>query len=110
MEAVSEDAVKNFFALALAQAEYRLAKDNLASCDTLYTIGERRFKIAAISQADLLTLKLDRVNAQNTLENSRIALKRAMFTLATYLGMEKDTEIEVMPGCLPQKTSLRTWR
>ncbi|MDE5687108.1 MAG: TolC family protein [Paramuribaculum sp.] len=104
MEAVSEDAVKNFFALALAQAEYRLAKDNLASCDTLYTIGERRFKIAAISQADLLTLKLDRVNAQNTLENSRIALKRAMFTLATYLGMEKDTEIEViLPGVPPAK-------
>lgn len=104
MEAVSEDAVTYFFALALAQAEYRLAKDNLASCDTLYTIGERRFKIAAISQADLLTLKLDRVNAQNTLENSRIALKRAMFTLATYLGMEKDTEIEViLPGVPPAK-------
>ncbi|MCI9608437.1 MAG: TolC family protein [Muribaculaceae bacterium] len=99
MEEVSENAVTYFFTLALAQAEHRLAIDNLASCDTLYTIGERRFKIAAISQADLLTLKLDKVNAANTVENTRIALKRAMFTLATYLGMEKDTEIEVdLPG------------
>ena len=57
MEAISETAVTYFFALALAQAEYRLAIDNLASCDTLYTIGERRFKIATISQADLLTLR-----------------------------------------------------
>lgn len=99
MEGVSETAVTYFFALALAQAEYKLAQDNLASSDTLCVIGERRFKIAAISQDELLTLRLERVNAQNTLENSRIALKRAMFSLATYLGMEKDTEIEVkLPG------------
>ena len=99
MEEVNENAVNYFFQLALAQAEYRLAVDNLASCDTLYTIGERRFKIAAISQSDLLTLKLDKVNASNSVKNTRMALKRAMFTLATYLGMEKDTEIEVeLPG------------
>ncbi|MCM1354984.1 MAG: TolC family protein [Staphylococcus sp.] len=99
METVSEQAVTYFFALALAQAEYKLAEENVASCDTLYTIGQRRYKIAAISHADLLTLELDRVNARNTLENSRIALKRAMFSLASFLGMDKNTEIEVrMPG------------
>ena len=79
MESVSEQVVSYFFALALAQSEYRLAVDNLASTDTLYTIGERRFKIASISQADLLTLRLDKVNAENTLENARINLKRARF-------------------------------
>lgn len=99
MESVSEQAVSYFFALALAQAEYRLAEENVASCDTLYVIGERRFKIAAISRADLLTLELDRVNARNTLENCRIALKRASFSLASFLGMDKNTEIELkMPG------------
>jgi outer membrane protein TolC len=46
-----------------------------------------------------LTLKLDRVNAQNTLENARISLKRAMFSLATFVGMEQNTEITVkLPG------------
>jgi len=99
MESVSEQAVTYFFALALAQAEYKLAEENVASCDTLYVIGRRRYKIAAISHADLLTLELDRVNARNTLENSRIALKRAMFSLASFLGMDKNAEIEVkMPG------------
>ena len=99
MESVSEQAVTYFFALALAQAEYKLAEENVASCDTLYTIGQRRYKIASISHADLLTLELDRVNARNTLENARIALKRAMFSLASFLGMDKNTEIEVkMPG------------
>ncbi|MDE6116346.1 MAG: TolC family protein [Duncaniella sp.] len=99
MESVSEQAVTYFFSLALAQAEYRLAKENVASCDTMYVIGQRRFKIASISRADLLTLELDKVNARNTLENSRIALKRAMFSLASFLGMDKNTEIEIsMPG------------
>ncbi|WP_297068147.1 TolC family protein [uncultured Duncaniella sp.] len=99
MESVSEQAVTYFFALALAQAELRLAEENVASCDTLYVIGERRFKIAAISRAELLTLELDKVNARNTLENCRIALKRATFSLASFLGMDKNTEIQLrMPG------------
>ena len=77
-ESVSEEAVNYFFSLAMAQAEYGLAQDNVATTDTLYAIGEQRQKIASISQADLLTLKLDRVNARNTLKNAEISRKRAM--------------------------------
>ncbi len=101
MEQVSESAVTYFFNLALAQTEFRLANENLASADTLYTLGERRFRIAAISQADLLTLKLDLVNARNSLENSRIALKRANANLASFLGMDQNTELEVTLPSLP---------
>lgn len=99
METVSEEVVSHFFNLALAQTELRLAEENLASSDTLLAIGERRFKIASISQADLLTLRLDRVNAENALENARIEIKRARLSLATYVGLDSDTEIEVLlPG------------
>lgn len=104
METVSESAVSYFFDLALAQTEYRLARENLVSADTLYTLGERRFRIAAISQAELLTLKLDLVNARNSLENSRIALKRANASLAAFLGMDRDTRLEVE---IPSLTALR---
>ena len=98
-EVVSEEAVSHFFNLAMAQANYLLAKENVASTDTLYSIGLQRHKIAAISRADLLTLQLDKVNAQNTLENAQIALKRAMFALASFLNMDKHTQIELdMPG------------
>ena len=98
-EVVSEEAVTYFFNLAMAQADYQLAKENVASTDTLYSIGLQRHKIAAISRADLLTLELDKVNARNTLENAQISLKRAMFALASFLNMDKDTQIELdMPG------------
>ena len=94
-ESVSEEAVNYFFSLAMAQADYRLAEENLATADTLYAIGEQRQKIAAISQADLLTLKLDKVNARNTLKNAEITRKRAMSALATFLNLDKNTYIEI---------------
>ena len=99
MEGVSEQVTNHFFVLAMAQAEYDLAKENVASTDTLYITGKRRHEIAAISQADLLTLRLDAVNARNTLQNAQIALQRAMFSLASFLGFEKNTEIRLrLPG------------
>ncbi|MBN2661667.1 MAG: TolC family protein [Tannerellaceae bacterium] len=99
VEGVSEEVTTHFFTLAMAQAEYDLAWENVASSDTLYVTGQQRHKIAAISQADLLTLKLDAVNARNALQNADIALKRAMFSLASYLGFDKNTEIRLqLPG------------
>ncbi len=95
LEQVSEQVTTYFFNLAMAQAEYDLAKDKVAASDTLYRTGQERHKIASISQGDLLTLKLDAVNARNALQNADIALKRAMFSLASYLNFDKNTEIRL---------------
>lgn len=96
LEYVSEQATRYFFALAMAQAEYDLALEKVASSDTLYRTGQERHKIASISQGDLLTLKLDAVNARNSLQNADIAMKRAMFNLASYLNFDKNTEIRLI--------------
>ncbi len=99
MEVVAEQVVGYFFHLAMAQAEYKLAQENAASTDTLYRIGKQRQKIAMISRADLLTLELDVVNAQNKLKNAQMSLKRAAFSLASFLNLDKDTFIEPeLPG------------
>lgn len=103
VESVSEEAVEFFFALAMAQADYRLALDNVATSDTLYAIGEQRKKIAAISQADLLTLELDKVNARNALRNAEIARKRAMSALATFLNLDRNAVIEIELPSRPAK-------
>lgn len=105
-EQVSQQATSYFFALAMAQAEFDLAKENVASSDTLYRIGMQRHKIAAISQADLLTLKLEVVNARNSLENARSSLKRAMFSLASYLNCDKNTDIKLQLPSKPQDISI----
>jgi outer membrane protein TolC len=92
-EEIAETTIRYFFSLAMAQMEYDMAKENVASSDTLYRIGEERQKIASISQADLLTLKLDAVNARNTLKNAEISLKRAMFSFVSFLNMDKETHV-----------------
>lgn len=99
IENISEQATIYFFELAMAQAEYDLAKENVASTDTLYRTGQERHKIASISKAELLTLKLDAVNARNTYQNADIALKRAMFSLASFLNFDQNSEIRLrLPG------------
>ncbi len=101
-EELSIQAATYFFDLAMAQVEYDMARDNLASTDTLYSIGMERQKIASISQAELLTLKLDAVNARNTLRTKESALKRAMFSLASFLNLDQNTQIRLsLPGRPP---------
>ena len=108
VESVSEEVVNHFFRLAMAQADYMLALDNVATSDTLYAIGAQRQKIASISQADLLTLKLDKVNARNTLKNAEIARKRAMSALATFLNMDRNVVIEVELPARPRSVDIST--
>ena len=104
MQGVAEEVVQLFFAAALAQANYELAQESKASADSLYVIGQRRFKIASITKADLLILQLDVLNSGNSLEYARINRKRAMSALAKYLNMESGADIKVV---LPEMPAYR---
>jgi outer membrane protein TolC len=99
-EEISESVIELFFNLAMARTEYDMALDNVASSDTLFNIGQERYKIASISQADMLTLKLDAINSKNTLKNSEVDLKKASFELSAYLNMDKEKQIRIS---LPEK-------
>ena len=101
IETAGETAVQKFFTLALAQDQYLMAEEYLASCDTIYSIAERRYRIASISKAELGILDLERVSARTTFSNARIARQRAMEDLAVYLGLEKGAEIELVIPSVP---------
>lgn len=92
-EEISGTVIQFFFNLAMAQADFNLAKDNAASTDTLYNIGLERQKIAALSQADLLTLRLDAINAKNSLKNAEVGLKKANNEFSSFLNLDKDANI-----------------
>ncbi|MDR2472623.1 MAG: TolC family protein [Tannerella sp.] len=102
LENTASLAAAYFFNLAMAQAEYDLAKENMSNTDTLYRIGEERFKIASINQTDLLTLKLDRINAANSLKNAEINYKRATFALTSFLNMDKNTVVQIKLPSYPK--------
>ena len=99
-EGISETTISYFFNLALAQLSYNLAEANVASSDTLYKIGSERQKIAAIGEADLLTLRLNHLNARNSLKNVEGTLARSMFSFVSFLNLPSDTRVELE---LPQR-------
>ena len=101
-ENISQTAAGYFFALASAQSEYDMAVETLSSSDSLYAAGKDRMQISSISQADLLSLELDKINAENTLENASIQLQRAKDNFVTYFGMDRDSKIHLI---LPEKPS-----
>lgn len=101
-EEIAGTVIQYFFDLAMAQMEYDLALENVATTDSLYSIGNERLKIASISQADLLTLRLDALNAKNTLKTVDVDLKRAMFSFVSFLNLPKSTAIRLV---LPQQPS-----
>lgn len=94
-QAIAEDITEKFFDLLLAQTEISLATENLNACDTLLTIGRRRFDIASISVSDLSSLELDKINAVNTLEIARRNHKNACIALSTAIGINTPSAIEV---------------
>ena len=106
MENTAGLAAAYFFSLAMAQAEYDLAEQNVRNTDTLYMLGEERFKIASISQSELLTLKLDRINAANSMKYADISLKRAMSALTSFLNMDKNTNIRLKLPSYPKSMNI----
>ena len=99
-ENISQTAAGHFFDLASAQTEHDMAVETLSSADSLYIAGKERMRISSISQADLMTLELDVINAENALENASIQLQHAMNDFVTYFGLDKDSKIHLI---LPEK-------
>jgi outer membrane protein TolC len=98
-EQIALTSVSYFFNLALAQAQLDLAREQSQACDTLLSIGERRFKIGSISKSELLSLNLDAVNARSAIARAEVEVRRARLTLATFVGMDVNKDIVVeLPG------------
>lgn len=98
-EQLALTSVSYFFNLALAQARLSLAREQAESCDTLLSIGQRRFKIGSISKSELLSLNLDAVNARSSIAQAEVEVRRARLRLATFIGLGDYDDISVeLPG------------
>jgi outer membrane protein TolC len=105
IEELSMSAVDYFFNLAAAQMQLNLATRNLANSDTLYQYGQQRFAIAAITQTDLFSLRLDFINAQNALDNARKDAKQTNSAMASFLTVRAEQDIVLnIPFTVPELT------
>jgi outer membrane protein TolC len=63
----------------------------------------KRFEIGTISQEDLFTLQLDKINSRNEVQNAMLRLRRARLNLYSLLRLPVETEITlIFPQYLPQ--------
>lgn len=98
-EYIASVAIQYFFALAQAQARYKLALKQADACDSVLIIGERKYKIAAITKSDLLSLRLEAVNAHNSISDAEVEIKRASLNLSSFLGIDISADIDLkLPG------------
>ena len=103
VEQTGAEAVRRFFTLAVAQEQLSMAQEQLQSCDSILAIGERRFRIASISKAELEILTLQRSLATTALKNALLNHQKAAKSLAVWLGMDELTHLElIVPSILPQ--------
>ncbi|WP_340114557.1 TolC family protein [Maribellus mangrovi] len=102
-ENLSIKATRLFFDLLDAQIEVTISETNLANADTLYNIGKGRFQVGTVTQDELLDLELSYMNAQLALTRGKLALDRAEAQLNSFLGLDKNTQVEcIIPEELPQ--------
>jgi len=95
IEEIAEQTSDYFFNLALYKTLYSLAKQNVANSDTLYKIGMERYKIGTISQSELLTLKLDVINAQTNIGNAELNVIKSTYNLAAFLHFDNQINLEI---------------
>jgi outer membrane protein TolC len=101
-EALSQNTVEYFFDLILAQQNEELESKIFQDCDTLCHIGQEKYRIGNLSGTDLLSLNLERVDAQNNLNQAHNAKKKAQYALAALLSLPYQIEIELIaPEELP---------
>jgi outer membrane protein TolC len=101
-ETLKQKAVSIFFNLARAQIQKLISETNLTNADTLYKIGEGRFKVGTVTQDELLTLELSKLNAEQALNVAEVNLKRMQSSFNSFLAFEKGTEVNcIIPDIIP---------
>jgi len=102
MERVSQQSVRYFFDLSLAQINLEIAEKNMANSDTLYQIATGRYQLGTIAENDLLQMELSRLNSETALNEATIQLEIRKSRLRSFLGFnEKVSLLLILPREVP---------
>lgn len=94
-ECISVEAIDYFFNLAIAQIEMNIADNIFLSCDSMYNAGIERYKIASISDADMMSLEADHINAENDKSQAESNLHEAELALKYFLKIDSKKQIKL---------------
>jgi len=96
VERVSLNSASRFFNYLGIQTNYNLAANNLKNSEDNLRIAEVKRDLGQISENDYSRIKLSVLNATKSLNKSSMDLKNADFELKSYIGMDQNTDIELI--------------
>jgi len=79
---------QQFVGVLLAKSNLEFAQQDLASFQDTVRLSEERYRAGAISEGDLLKIKLQMLQFQTDVSNARLALAQARAGLRQFLGFD----------------------
>ncbi len=102
IESVHQQAVMNFFSLALAQINKQISEMNYSNADTLWRIAKGRYDLGTIAEDELLQMQLSWLNAETARKESEMNLRDREIRLRSFLGFNENVRIELkLPTEIP---------
>ena len=103
LEIISATACNHFFALLSAQTELDMARHDLESADTLYSMAKGRYTIGTITENEMLQLEINRLNEETNVMDAEIHLKEVEQEVRTFLALDRKSELRlIVPDSVPQ--------
>lgn len=105
LERIAYNTTYRFFNLLIAQISYGIAESNLKNANSLYDLGQEKFKMGKISKNELLQLKFGYVSAQKALAGASLHEETAQLALSSYTGLQNiEASTLLLPDEVPQFT------
>jgi cobalt-zinc-cadmium efflux system outer membrane protein len=86
--ALTFNVAQQFINILLAESSLSFAQQNLASLQQTLDVSQERYKKGAISEGDLLKIKLQMLDFQKDVASARLARQQALDSLRDLLGYE----------------------
>jgi outer membrane protein TolC len=102
IESVHQQAVANFFNLALAQINKQISEMNYSNADTLWRIAKGRYDLGTIAEDELLQMQLSWLNAETARKEAEMNLRDREIRLRSFLGFNENVRLElILPSSIP---------
>jgi len=102
IELVHQQAVQNFFSLALAQINKQIAEMNYSNADTLWRIAKGRYELGTIAEDELLQMQLSWLNAETSRKEAEMNLRDREIRLRSFLSFTDNVRLElIIPNEIP---------
>ncbi|MFR9620232.1 MAG: TolC family protein [Rikenellaceae bacterium] len=99
METIKSTTITHFFNVLTAQNNHKKALTNYQDTKYLYEIAVKRFDLGTITKTDLMQLELAMLNANQSINTTRVAEEIAIFNFKSYLGISAAniSEMDLIP-------------